>query len=170
MRRTWLLFVLLLFSANARAFEATGGLSVLEEGDDRYRRGINLGLEFRNVMGTVYYFTRSFGPVIEQEYLVTAGYYFGIPYFRSLFYGVGLSGTSERITIRYSKAAEKAFNVDDTHYNFGVFLGLKWKYPFGKRYDFIASWDAAVFPAGLQVILLSTGRKQIFSVGIGARL
>lgn len=161
--------------APARAFELAAGLAAVEEGDDRLRPAAVLHLGINpQYAGRAYYYGRTYGPVTEATAVVAAVRRWGLFKSNTLTASCGLALMDEKTTLKFDDAADAAVHdkVDD-QYNAGLAFGIAWTPLAAAKGPFYvsASWDSALFAAGLDgMILLSTGRKETLSLIMGVML
>ncbi len=167
-----LLCSLALISSRSFALEISGGISAAEEGDDRYRPALSVGVSptpLWQMRG--FYFGRSYGPVDEGTALVSVARkaaFFRSPYFSA---AMGLAVLNESTTITYASDQDAAQNLAESRWNAGIFTGIY--ATLGSKGPLFVStaWEAAIFPAGLSGgLFLANGRKQFFSAQLGFRL
>lgn len=144
------------------------GLTLLEEGDDRMRRGLWTNIEKDDRYAKLYYSYRSFGPVEEETYLLALDQSYPLPYLRRVFFHVGGALLSEKTRIYYSDLApSSSAQRSDTRYNIGLTTGLQMRFRLSRYYNLKVAWETALFPAGLFAgLFLASGRKQFISIGL----
>ncbi len=157
-----------------QAWELRAGLGAMEEGDDRLRSSFLLHAEKGSFASQMIYAHRSFSSVVENTFLLSFDKYILIP--SSLFSNrlsvlVGAGVLREDSQISYKKEEDKAYNLFEKRYNFGLHTGISWKYVGSGPLHFAITWQSALFPAGaLGGILLVTGRKQFMTIESGIEL
>ena len=143
-------------------------IAAVDESDDILKPGIGLKTYFNGFGGSVWGWGRDYGPVQQRSVLLTLGKYWAPFSFKNLTFGGGVSVLSETTRLIFKDAKDE--NHEDTFYNGGGFLGLRYSYSLSKMVV-DASWESGVFPAGIGGgLFLATGRKQIVSIGLGAML
>ena len=143
-------------------------IAAVDESDDILKPGIGLKSYFNGFGVNIWGWGRDYGPVQQRSMLLTLGKYWSPYSFKSLTFGGGISVLSETTRLIYKDAQEE--NHEDTFYNGGGFLGLRYSYN-PSKVVIDASWESGVFPAGIGGgLFLATGRKQIVSIGLGAML
>ena len=162
-----MLFLLILMPFRAFSYEFGGGLSLVEESDDRLRIGFNAHVQSFGYEANIYTFGRHFGPVRENSYLLSLGNYFSLPLFSDLYGSIGGAFLSEQTVLEFD-SSDREHNLTQDQKNLGLFLSLKWVRTFSEKLYWRLTWDSAVFPAGFSGgILLATGRKQFLSAQAG---
>lgn len=169
---------LALIMDRAQGIEALGGISVVDEGDDRPRPAVHLQVGAKDrFQGRAYAWGRTFGPVAEQTILLAGGAEFGLPKLSKALSGViGPALLWERTTIDPAESPDGAEDVEggqattrDDNGNLGLLLGVHYrpsKGPF--LIDF--GWDSHIFLAGVAGLLLTTARRQALSISFGVTL
>lgn len=157
-----------LAGVEAKCADIAGGVSVIEEGDDRPKVGglLHVGIT-EAYRARLHFYGRDFGPVKERTFLLSGIRHvtpFKSPNFRV---SLGAAVMNERITITYP--TDSSANASENNVNVGGVFGLSWLISKGPLY-FSVDWDAHVFPAGAAGILLATGRKQTISMAMGVSL
>lgn len=143
----------------------------MEEGDDRFRGGVNLHLGFNSYSARYFYFMRSFGPVEENTHLLALSQSFPIPGTKFLWGRLGFAPLLEMTKLKYSKNEDQTFNKNEAQFNLGFLLGIFAKFAESGPVTFQIAWESALYPAGLTGgILLATGRKQLISLNMGILL
>lgn len=143
-------------------------IAAIDESDDILKPGIGLKSYFNGFGGSIWGWGRDYGPVQQRSMLLTLGKYWSPFSFKSLTFGCGISLLSETTRLVFKDAQDE--NHQDTFYNGGGFLGVRYSYSLSKVV-IDASWESGVFPAGISGgLFLATGRKQIVSIGVGAML
>ena len=159
----------LIFSGHGySAVQLHSGVALMEEGDDRWRRGVNLSLRVRDYRVKGFLFRREFGPVKEQSILISAVRFYKLPYLGAHALSVGAVALEEATLVRYDSFTERSYDKDERRRNFGLSTGLHWGFDSGKHIKYRFDWESALFPAGLfPGLLLATGRKQTLSFTLG---
>lgn len=143
----------------------------MEEGDDRFRGGLNLHLGFNSYSARYYYFMRSFGPVKESTHVLALSRSFPIPGMKFLWGRLGFAPLLETTKLSYSKQEDQAFDTKEAQTNLGFLLGVFMQVTNSGPLSFQIAWESALYPAGLTGgILLATGRKQLFTLSAGMQL
>lgn len=159
---TWILA-----APTALAGDVSWGLAGIEEGGDRIRPAVSLRLGADSVYADFIYWGRSFGPVREQDGIVSIGG-------RSKIHGdwlyacAGFSLLAEKTSIK--GGGEDGENLSETSLAPGAMLGVGARVASfgGFRYDL--QWNSHIFPAGGGGIFLANGRKQVFLLSGGVEL
>jgi hypothetical protein len=151
------------------AWDMSLGMAALEEGDDRQRPAIALGMGFNDLYAAqAYYWGRELGPLKETSFLIGGFRRFPIFPKYHLTGGLGMGFMAETLSLEYSGFPEE--NDKEENYNLGAALRFAWEAEFGPL-ALMIRWDSFVFPAGLNGgLFLATGRKQLISAGVGVRL
>lgn len=152
----------------------------VEEGDNRFRPAA--GIEFvapSGLLGTIMAYGRQFGPVTEQTVILAGGQpldLFGGKTFQGI---VGISVVSETTTIKATTTVNATPNTTsnttgatqkDQSTNIGALFGIRGQIYSIKGITFAGSWESHVYPPGISVIALSTGRKQMLTLNAGVSL
>ncbi len=156
--------------ARAQAVELGVGAAAVEEGDDRLRPAVLVHAGFTpEIAARGYLYGRTYGPVKETTMLATVSRRWGLFKSNSLNASLGVALMDEQTKLAFSDPAEAVADKTENSYNAGLAFGISWSLPKGSGpLYFSASWDAALFPAGLEgMIFLSTGRKQTLSLIMG---
>lgn len=160
--------------SRALALELGIGTATVEEGDDRLRPAALIHAGFTpEIAGRAYVYGRNYGPVRETTIITTVARRWSLFKSNTLTAACGLALMDEQTKLSFSDPADKAANdKTENSYNAGLTYGIAWSLPKGSGpFYFSASWDSAIFPAGLQgMIFLSTGRKQTLSIIMGATI
>jgi hypothetical protein len=161
-----------LFPSISFGIELSGGLSAAEEGDDRYRPALEIGLsptpawDFRG-----FYYGRSFGPITESTGIVAANKRFNPFNSTMLAAEIGLAILNESTAVVYKAPEDSPMNISESRWNVGVFTGLYLTFFSAGPLFANASWESAIVPAGVSGgIFLANGRKQFFGAQLGVRL
>jgi hypothetical protein len=112
---------------------------------------------------------RQFGPVTEQTVILSGGQpldLFGGKTFQGI---VGISVVSETTTIKATANTTDAAKRDQST-NIGALFGIRGQIYSIKGVTFAGSWESHVYPPGISVIALSTGRKQLLTLNVGVSL
>jgi len=148
----------------------------VEEGDNRFRP--TAGIEFvapSGLLGTIMAFGRQFGTVTEQTVILSGGQPLDLFGGKTLQGIVGISVLSETTTIKATTAADTPSNTTDAGQkdqstNIGGLFGIRGQIYSIKGVTFAGSWESHVYPPGISVIALSTGRKQLLTLNVGVSL
>lgn len=159
----------MIFDAKIWAAEYTIGISAIEEGDDRLRPAARLQLEAVDWLSLkLEAFGRDHGPFQERYYLISAAYPFRVFENLPIKHAVGLVGSQKIMSFQGITDSSTASREEQGR-NFGIYLGVCWQL-FWQHMLFQIAWDSHIFPAGINSILLATGRIQSLSVSMGLRL
>jgi hypothetical protein len=154
---------------NAKAFEVGVGFSAIEEGDDRVRPGamLHLGLSpFYSVRG--YLYGRDFGPVKERTTIFSFNRRMGIFKSNALQASFGLALMDEVVTLKFEDDDDSSYNTTEHNYNAGTAFGISWSLIDSGPLFVTVSWDAHLFPAGLNGgLFLVAARKQSIAFAMG---
>lgn len=157
----------LFYSSSAVAWELRGGLTTLEEGDDRLRTGVLAHIEKNNVDSRFMYFYRKFGPVKERTFQLTVDKSFPLPQWPRLHAAFGGALLREDTEIKYELETSKYGDSYEKPYNIGFNTAVYWKYKTERKHIFVISWQSAYYLAGAAGIFLVTARKQCLSIESG---
>ena len=81
---------------------------------------------------------------------------------------IGIAPLLETTNLSFDTEADQAFNRDEHEWDFGVLFGVFWEYPSSSLVKLRLSWDAALYPAGINGgLFLATGRKNLLSLSVG---
>lgn len=171
------LFILLIFSfeqilaEEAKSWDFQAGLSVFDEGDDRFISAYNLHFAYTGYSLRYFYTNKEFGPVFQETHLLAVSKDFFFEKIPWVSLRLGLSPLMEKTSIKFDSTEDASYNRKDTRLNLGTFFGLFSEYTIYRKLKVQISWESALFPAGvLGGFLLATGRKQILSLSLGAQL
>jgi hypothetical protein len=157
-------------SSTSRAIELGGGLSVVEEGDDRFRPALSLYGSNSFYFARAFYYGRSFGPVTENTILISVSRKMGLFRSKQFYAGLGFSLIQETTTVAYEASEDQGYNISDSKVNGGLFAGIYWQPLVGGNLTFNLGWESSLFPAGIGGgLFLSTGRKQNISSFVGMK-
>jgi hypothetical protein len=168
LRAALFLMLFLLAPCHVFGWEMRGGLSLMEEGDDRLRGGVVLESGARTYEAKLFYFYRAFGPVEQNTLELAFDKTFPVPFLSNLYGAVGLALLRERSFIDYQNPT--LTNKEDVFYNVGLHTGVFWKFKSNGPLNFFITWQSSIFPAGVGGIFLATGRKQFITFESGVDL
>jgi len=154
----------------AYAFELGGGFAAVDEGDDRMRPAATLDLSVNDLYGgRLYYYGRTYGPVREDTAVLSILRRWPVFGSKLLTASFGLALMDERTVLKFDNDTDQAKNQTENSYNGGFAFGVTFGLPKTSAPLYMAlSWDAHVFPAGVNGgLFLATGRKQTISVILG---
>ena len=152
-----------------KGIEVGAGPVAIDEGDDRLRPGAMAHIGFgNNLFGRFHGYGRKFGPVMERTWMLSLQK--GFPMFGVNWIQMTLGGTlmDEYTELKY---ADGEGNTSAHSYNLGFVGGVHFPILAVSPIYLELGWDSHLFLAGPNGgLLLATGRKQIFSLGLGVRL
>jgi hypothetical protein len=166
--RNTLLAVSLIYAQGADAAPSVAALgAAVEQGDDLMRpaAGLHLGINDK-YFARAWIWGREFGPVVEQSVLISAGR--TVPAFGSkiIVARFGVAALAESTSVQFT-GTDEHLSRETTQYNLGAVAGLHLHWNRTAPLLVTAGWESHLFLAGVAGILLSTGRKQTLSVGLG---
>ena len=147
--------------------EIAGGVSSIDEGDDRLRPALvaHVG-NGQNFYARYFYYGRKFSTVVERTNMGSLNYAWPL-FSGSWRAGVGIVELSESTEIK--SLEEGTEGVSETNYNTGASFGLFWV-PQIRPAHIQIGWESELFLAGEAGLFLSTGRKEVFSFVLGFAL
>jgi hypothetical protein len=150
------------------AMDVRLGMAAIEGGDDRFQPAAGVGVTAPSgILGSGWIYGRDYGPVKERSYLLSGAQplnLFGTEKVTLMF---GVSVLVERTTV--DGAPGESGSVDSST-NVGGLFGLRTAIYSWKKFAADATWESHIYPAGSQILLLVTGRKQVISLNVGVQL
>ena len=140
------------------------------------------GIEFlaaSGLLGAAMIYGRRFGPVTEQTVILSGGRPFDL-FGGNAWQGVlGISVLLEKTTIEGSTAADpenldanldasSSFVQEST--NIGAVFGVRCRFFQWRSFAIAGAWESHLYPPGLNVVYLATGRKQLLTLNAGVTL
>ena len=163
-------YIIFLFNKQAFSLHLGGGVSFVEEGDDRSKGGVNLNLELEKFTSSFHLISSTYGPIKQNMYLISMGRRFSLPSSFDLEGQMGASVVDYNTTINYKKEVDQSFNTNENAFHVGFQLGLVMTLMKSGPLLIRAMWQSHLFPAGTGVIALSTGRISTISIVIGGKV
>ncbi|MFK7872219.1 MAG: hypothetical protein AB8C84_03470 [Oligoflexales bacterium] len=145
--------------------QADLGPMFIESGDDRLQGGWVAHGYFKDYVMTLGGYQRHFQIVDEMTWMLNITKTF------KGFKGNFRSEVGAALLAETTSVSDSGFSQSETRWNLGGVFALRWRFVESKSFYMTLNWESAIFPAGLQgLLLLSTGRKQMISAVMGMEL
>ncbi|MEY4631047.1 MAG: hypothetical protein RIQ81_1167 [Pseudomonadota bacterium] len=173
MTRLWMLWIsvtscLLLRPDLAGAMDFHLAAGAVEGGDDRFQPTAGAGFTAPSgIIGTAWVYGRTYGPVQERAYILSGAQPFEPFGTKSISLLAGISVLMERTSVDGGPDAD---DTKDSSTNLGALFGLRGEIYKWKNFSLGATWESHIYPAGSQILLLVTGRKQLIGINVRVSL